>query len=650
MRALALSSLLFLPAFGPACLLLPASPEPEPPPRLASCQGDRDCLGPSVCDKENDGDDLAPIDDPAGVCVSIGCLEDADCDDGTVCDAQRFRCEPPIVCDAADPRVSCDDDDVCLVSEVGAACTVAPVAERCALVPASIVTASGVTARFDAIATDGAGRLVPGALSSLQEVRTCAGPDPCRTEVTMVAGGVECHGTWVVLPPRAVDTARVLVVDAEDGRPLPGVTVSAGDDEATTDDDGVAVLPAGLTTVTATPADDAYATLTLRSPGDEPVLPLRRVGVQAAGGRIDDLTPSPGVRVALAGLSFGDLDDLDVPALCGASGTVTLDIPDIIEPGTRLSFSSGAALGVGSVAVRENFVAFARPGPRLLWMFEAALPLAAIAPLLGPPDTVEPRDLRIELLRRTGPEAKSGIDARLTIDDSVEVFPAGLDNDLDAMAVAGASAYAGTIDVTADADVTVGALPTGTRDVIVAVGAVVRGRGLVLLGGKVASAVRDDEAGHSAEVPGTVRVPFAPPHSGLEGRDLVAVVVAVDAERLAATDRLGMVRAVVPLASPSPSSPLVTAQVPALDRPPSARVEGNSVVVTEPGSADRLRLTLRSGRTIWAPATAATIDVDDDDNDLTGAELSAVRLRADPFSAFVTPWESIASVQTIALP
>jgi hypothetical protein len=144
------------------------------------------------------------------------------------------------------------------------------------------------------------------------------------------------------------------------------------------------------------------------------------------------------------------------------------------------------------------------------------------------------------------------------------------------MAVADAGTYAGAVDLTVDADVTVGALPPGTRDVIVAVGVVVRGRGLVLLGGKGASAIDDEDAGLGVEVPGTVRVPFAPPQLGLEGRAPVAVVVAMEAERFGATDRLGRVRTVVPLAMPSPSPSLVTALVPALDRPPSARVEGTS--------------------------------------------------------------------------
>jgi hypothetical protein len=645
MRFLALLSLLLLPACDPACLLL-GPPEPEPTP-LAGCQIDRDCGAGGVCDKEDDGDDVAPSEDPAGVCVQVFCLADADCADGTACDVPRARCELPVACDAGDPSAGCDDGAVCLVDEAGGACAVAPVAERCDLVPASTVTASGVAARFDAVAVDGDGRLVPGAVASLEESRACAGPDPCRTDVTVVAGGVECRGTWVVLPPRAADTARVFVVDAEDGRPLPGVTVAAGADVAVTDDDGVALLPAGLTTVSATPADDAHAPLTLVSPGDEPVLPLRRAGVQAAGGQVD--VSSEDLRFALAGLSLGDLDDLDVPALFGASGTVTFDLEGLTDDGPeRLAFSSGGAMGLGTSAVRKDVVVFGRPGPRVLWLFDAVLPIAKIGSLLGAGGEAAPDDRRIELLRLTGPQAKSGVDARLTVDGDVDVFPAGLDNDLDTLVVPGAGTYAGTVDVAADADVTVGALPPGTRDVIVAVGAVVRGRGLVLLGGKVASAVDDEAAGLTAEVPGTVRVAFAPPHSGLEGRALVAVVVAVDRERLRATDRLGLARAVVPLGSPSPSSPLVTAQVPAMDRPPTARVEGGNVVVTDPGTGDRLRLTLRSGRTIWAPASADAIDIGDDDP--AGAELSAVRLRADPFAAFVTPWESVAAVHSVALP
>jgi hypothetical protein len=620
-----------------------------------TCRVDRDCGPLQRCDFSTVADD-----EPCGVCVAVACLDDTWCDDGDACDTSRGRCERPLVCDAGALRATCDDGTLCLVDAEGGACRAATAAARCELVPALAVTASGVAARFDAVALDDEGRLVARSEGALDDTRTCDGPEPCDNDVVVTAGGLDCSGRWVVLPPRAADTVRVFVVDAEDGAPLAGVTVaSSAEAPAVTDELGVATLPAGVSFVRADVADGRHDALTLFGPVGDVVLPLRRAGGQAAGGTLRTPVTSD-VTLGLAGLSLGDVDDVDVPGVFGASGRITVSIEGVTDAdGAEVPFSSGGLLGIGNIrgelglVVRDRVVAWARPGSRLLWSFGAGQSLSKFGWLFAD-DLPQSTDIRLEMLRLMAAVGRSGVDARVTAQDAV--FPAGRNNDLDELSVATPGAYEATVDVSADVDVTVGALPPATTDVLLLVGAVVRGRGLVLLGGKVARAVvpegndgSDDD--FTIEVPGVVRVPFAPPHSGLEGRSLVVVAVPLNVDTLVASDRFGAARAVVPIAAPAPDR-ILSASLPALDRAPLAHVDGTGVlVVDDVGDADRLRLTVRGpsgAHQLWLPAVTGAVDVGD--VDLAGAELAAVRFADDPFGRFVTPWESTASVQGVRLP
>jgi hypothetical protein len=658
-RLLAPLSLLGLlaacPAWNPFAVDDPDDVELSACPVAGTCSLDRDCGAGQRCDFATVADG-----EPCGVCVAVLCFGDADCDDGDVCDTTRERCERPLFCDAAAPRAGCDDGALCLVDGDGGACRAAPAAARCELVPALAVTTSGAVARFDGVAVDGEGNLVPRSDGPLDDARTCDGPAPCDNNVIVDVGDVDCAGRWVVLPPRAPDTTRVLVVDAEDGTPLSAVSVSSSADNAVvTDALGVAVLPAGVSFVRAAVDDGHHAALTLLGPTGDVVLPLRRAGSQAAGGTlatpvVDDVT------MGLGGLSLGDVDDADVAGLLGASGRITVTIDDVTDAdGVEVPFSSGGILGIGDIrgelglVLRDRFVAWARPGARLLWSLGAGTPLTKFAELVTNQRQAG-TDLRLEMLRLMAPNARAGADARVSAEDAD--FPRGRNNDLDALSVTNPGAWDATVDVSADVDVAVGALPPSTTDVILLVGAVVRGRGLVLLGGKVARAVVPANVDNARiEVPGVVRVPFAPPHAGLEGRSLVLVAVPLDVDALKADDHFGAARAVVPLPAPSPGRAL-SATLPALDRAPRAHVDGAGVlVVDDVGDADRLRLTVHApagDEQLWLPATTGAVDVAavDPGVDLDGATLAAVRFADDPFVRFVTPWESTASMQGVPLP
>lgn len=109
------------------------------------CASDRDCAS-GVCDKSNDGDDVAAADDERGVCVVFtdDCRDDADCGDGVCahffCD---FACEAPaargeecfVTTDTprCEPMTkTCAADLVCAVVEggFGSTGTCVPVVDR----------------------------------------------------------------------------------------------------------------------------------------------------------------------------------------------------------------------------------------------------------------------------------------------------------------------------------------------------------------------------------------------------------------------------------------------------------------------------------------------------------------------------------------
>lgn len=131
-------------------------------------------------------------------------------------------------------------------------------------------------------------------------------------------------------------------------------------------------------------------------------------------------------------------------------------------------------------------------------------------------------------------------------------IPAARDARLDELRGPGDASVLTDVDVAADVVVTLqGPLPPATSDVVLLVGAVLPGEGLIPLGGAVVAATAED--GSRAPLPGPVRVPFAPPHDGLEGRALRLLAIAVDVGALIADDELGVARVVAPVAAIAPS-------------------------------------------------------------------------------------------------
>jgi hypothetical protein len=586
------STLLAVALLGGCVVGEPVVDAPSP----CECVDDRDCAPGAVCVADGD----------CGTCRAIVCVEDADCDVGAVCDVGRGRCEAPLACDSADPDLGCGPGEQCLVLDVQG-CRAPPVGDTCALWPPSRAIPAGPLV-VAAVGRAADGRLIPAGRATFDVsgaavdqdlaraggiddadrtglVATCAGPERCVVDVTAAVGMARCQARYTVLPTPASGAVQVIVVDEDLGGPLAGadIVVAAEGSVVTgvTDDVGVFVAPgigAVVDRVTVgAPGFDGFSCLDCESTL-ELALP-RRLSAEA--------TPAIAGRVEVGDDGSGDLVfgllglPLTSPAfpaqqLWGVPGTIPFEIDGITGPGSRLPFASAAGLQLGTQPLREDVVAFGRPGGRTLWSFGARVSLASMGPLISglaaADDDGPPQDLRLEALRRAGPAARSGLLGAVV--PMPAPAPAARDTRLDELRGPGAAVVLADVDVAADVDVTLtGPLPPGTSDVLLLVGAVLPGEGVIPLGGAVVAAT-----GASAPI----RVPFSPPHDGLEGRALRLLAIAVDVDALVAADVLGSARVVA--AIPAPGRDRTPAVIlPAFPRPAAGSLRGSAFLIDDAG-------------------------------------------------------------------
>lgn len=527
-------------ALGAGCLV--GEPLTDAPAECG-CVNDRDCDVGAIC-VVDDADD---VDGACGVCRAFLCVVDDDCDPGTTCDLDRGRCEAPLACDAGDPDLGCGPGEQCLVLDVQG-CRSPPVGDTCALWPPSraipagplVVAAVGRAAdgrlipagraTFDVVGADtgpDVGATVddalPGAAGIADADRTglvasCAGPERCVVDVGASVGMARCQARYTVLPAPGPADVRVIVVDEDLGVPIVGADIVVAAEgsvvSGVTDDDGVFAAP-GIGVVVdriTVQADgfDGFGCLAC-APTLEVALPRRLPAdaVPAIAGRVDVVDDGRGdVRFGLLGLPLST-PGFSALHLWGAPGTIPVDIQGITAPGERFPFASAASLRLGDLALRDDAVAFGRPGGRTLWSFGARLSIATFGPVISGfgDDDRGALDLRLESLRLAGPDARSGV-LGTVVPDPLAV-PAARDARLDELRGPGDAAVLADVDVAADVVVTLqGPLPPGTSDVLLLVGAVLPGEGLIPLGGAVVTTTDGD--GARAQLPGPVRVPFAP--------------------------------------------------------------------------------------------------------------------------------------------
>jgi hypothetical protein len=601
-------SLLLALAVGPGCIDM----QPDPP--LCECRSDRDCGAGAVC----------LLDGDCGTCRGTFCVDDGDCDPGAACDVGRGRCELPLACDAGDPDLGCGPGEQCLVLDVQG-CRSPPIGDTCAVWPPSRAIPAGPFV-VAAVGRAADGRLVPAGRAtfvvegaSLDDSTLiddadrrmlhadCPGPERCVVDVTAAIGMARCQARYTVLPAPGPDDVRVIVLDEDLGGPIAhaDVAVAAEGSVVTgvTDESGVFSAP-GIGTVidrVTVQADgfDGESCLDCASTL-EVVLPRRLASeaIPAIAGRVEVIDDGVGdVVFGLLGLP------LTTPAfaasqLWGVPGTIPVQIDGVTAPGTRMPFASAGSLQLGDLPLRDGVVVFGRPGGRTLWSFGARVSLSTMGPLISSlaaddePDA--PVDLRLEALRLTAPAARSGL-----VGAVVPVpfpRPDARDIRLDELRGPGDAVVLADVDVAADVEVAVtGPLPPGTSDVLLLVGASLPGEGLIPLGGAVVSATAAD--GRRGQLPEPVRVHFAPPHDGLEGRALRVLAIAVDVAALVTEDQLGLARIVAPVAAPGPDRRLAVT-LPAFPRAGGGTRRDEAFFVDEPGDDTLvLRLQNEAGRT-----------------------------------------------------
>jgi len=603
-------SLLLALAVAPGCLQ--SGPLVDETPRC-DCRSDRDCGAGAVC----------VVDGDCGTCRGISCVDDGDCDDGAVCDAARGRCELPLACDAGDPDLGCGPGEQCLVLDVQG-CRSPPVGDTCAVWPPSRAIPAGPLV-VAAVGRAADGRLIPAGRATLDVVGAtvdesqasddadrrgliadCPGPERCVVDVTAAVGMARCQARYTVLPAPAPGDVRVFVVDEDLGGPIAGADVAVAAEGSVvtgvTDDAGVFVAPGiGAVVDRVTVQADGFDGFScLDCAGTLDVALPRRLAPEA--------TPAVAGRVEVDDDGGGDLTfgllglPLTTPAfaapqLWGVPGTIPVDIEGVTAPGTRMPFASGASLQLGRLPLREGVVAFGRPGGRTLWSFGARVSLGTMGPLISalanddaPDATDAPMDLRLEALRLSAPAARSGLLGAVV--PMPIPRPDARDTRLDELRGPGDAVVLADVDVAADVDVVLtGPLPPDTSDVLLLVGAALPGEGLIPLGGAVVSAT--DAEGRRGQLPGPVRVPFAPPHDGLEGRALRVLAIAVDVSTLVANDELGVARIVAPVPTPGRDRRLALT-LPAFPQAGRGAPRDETFFVDERGD-DHLALRLQDG-------------------------------------------------------
>ena len=215
---------------------VPVEGEGEPD---ASCGSDRDCGGGSICDKVGDGDDIAPADDEAGVCLKIFCITDDDCADpvNEKCDTRRGICIPRNLCDPGNPLACPTAGEKCIYENGLPVCTAPPAATACTLSPSPAYISGGETLQVEGVGNDDAGKLVAqtsfvwstsaGTIDATSGVLTAPASGTVTVTGTTNNGGSVCTTTVNVYAVPAATDLRIVVIDQASHLPLGGVKVAA---------------------------------------------------------------------------------------------------------------------------------------------------------------------------------------------------------------------------------------------------------------------------------------------------------------------------------------------------------------------------------------------------------------------------------------
>ena len=598
------SAVQLTPALFAVVAFMTACPGAEPAPDAGvddqvctndrdPCESNRDCPG-GVCDKVNDGDDIAEADDAKGCCLKLVCLVDDDCADpvNDRCDARRGLCVPRNLCNPADESACPNAGEVCFYTDGNPNCAAAPAATTCSLAPSPGAVTVGGTLQIDGVGKDANGKLIPhtsftwtasaGSIDADGLLTAPATAGPVTVEGTTENGGVECTTTITVYG--AVDPAdlRITVFDLATRAPVIGQPVvlkgnGANFTEDVTGSDGSFTFPggAGAASVSTFPTTHQWQTIIAPATNDIVVytaaVPAEDPAVDGVKGtfNFDDVSSSGDIRLGLAGMAVSAaITDLDFTTLIGEFVDTPIDIPDVDLGRDTFPLPEGIVIGLSNTDFKSGYVAITdRPGANTVWALGGRVALTKVTPLLsgiGDGEDVNAGSLLASLLPlfstfdhtivsglTAGPLA-----ARTEGDPNFQevlLRPNTLLSQSSKITIPAMPCAPGGFDGGASRCVSPGvdedgnALSPFASGAIVLTAVLVPGQGLIPLGISAALDDTDDEGvydgvvAQEGGVDGSLIVDYAPPHDGLEGNLFVNVVIAADMNDVAETeDGFGM--------------------------------------------------------------------------------------------------------------
>jgi hypothetical protein len=371
----------------------------------SGCGSDRDCGAGEICDKTNDGDDLAAANDSEGVCVKVVCFSDNDCSDpeNEKCDVRRGFCIPRNLCDPGDADACSNPDQRCIYTGGLPQCVVPPDANACRLTPQRGYVTVGGSLQVEGIGTDADGRLVPHTtftfsgtgVSAAGVVTPTAAGDITVTGAT-ANGGATCTTTIKAYAAVAAADLRVVVIDQATREPIAGAKVAAKvgteTEEGTTGADGSFTFTsgAGATAVSVFPA--GYQWHTVLEPENDLILYTTAVTseplVDGVKGSFDfsKVHTNGDIRLGLAGTAINAaITDLNFDAIIGEFVPTTIDIEGITEEGGQeVSLPEGLVIGLGEENFKGEYAALStNDGPSVAWALGGQVALSKVGSIIS---------------------------------------------------------------------------------------------------------------------------------------------------------------------------------------------------------------------------------------------------------------------------
>jgi hypothetical protein len=369
------------------------------------CASSRDCLSGFACDKENDGDTIAPASDPEGVCVRVSCTNDDQCDAGEKCEIRRGICINANTCNPGDPDACTNDGDVCKYIDGTPTCAPPTAPNDCELSPSVGYVAAGGTIGFEAVGVDGSNKLVAHSTftyaasggSFTGSAFTAPAAGGAVTVTATANGGATCTAVVNVYAPIAANALRVVVIDQNTRAPIAGAKVAARVDGANVQ--GVTTADGSFTFTDAADATslsvfpDGHQWHTLIDPPADSVIYTAAVQttpvVDGVKGTFDfsKLTNGDGdIKLGLAGMAINSsITDLNFTTIVGETVPTQIEIDGLTpDRGQEVPLPEGLVIGLGTTDFKGDYVALSdKPGQSVAWALGGKVKLSEIGPIIS---------------------------------------------------------------------------------------------------------------------------------------------------------------------------------------------------------------------------------------------------------------------------